>query len=282
MRLSSAAAFLAVSSCLCSDGALAFGVAPKSDQNDNVVVNRRQVLQNVLMGGAVVAAGILSQPDAASAGLLDDYGGTDMKITTKVAPPEPVKPAVAQSKVESTMEPNLRSNYYYPTNKKRYLPRIKRCNDAIPEAATAIGTEDWDAASEFAIKIADDTILPMRLYTSSLLGGGTNVKVAFAKDMNKAADDFEKAQKKLTKAIAKQDRETSSRALEDLATALQLYRESGRLTGPDGGGDIPSVDEIRRSACRVQGRTFEQKVKDRDARLKEVAAVATLASSSSS
>jgi len=271
MRLSSAAAFLTVSSCLCT--ILAFGV----------VVDRRQVLQNVLLGGAVVSTGILSQPDAASAGLLDDYGGTDMKITNKVvAPPEPVKPAVAQAKVESTMEPNLRSNYYYPTNKKRYLPRIKRCNDAIPEAATAIGTEDWDAASEFAIKIADDTILPMRLYTSSLLGGGTNVKVAFAKDMNKAADDFEKAQKKLTKAIAKQDRETSSQALEDLATALQLYRESGRLTGPDGGGDIPSVDEIRRSACRVQGRTFEQKVKDRDARLKEVSAVATLASSSSS
>jgi hypothetical protein len=36
-----------------------------------------------------------------------------------------------------------------------------------------------------------------------------------------------------------------------------------------GGGDIPSVDEIRRSACRVQGRTFEQKIKDRDSRLKQ-------------
>ena len=38
----------------------------------------------------------------------------------------------------------------------------------------------------------------MKLYTSSLLGGGTNVKVAFAKDMTAAEKDFEKAQKKRT------------------------------------------------------------------------------------
>ena len=55
--------------------------------------------------------------------------------------------------------------------------------------------------------------------------------------------------------------------MEDLSEALMSYRTEGRLLGPDGGGDIPSVDEIRRSACRVQGRTFEEKVKARDARL---------------
>ena len=70
-----------------------------------------------------------------------------------------------------------------------------------------IGTEDWEGVEQFAVKIADDTILPMKLYTSSLLGGGTNVKVSFAKDMNQAASDFEKAQKALVKAISKKDRE---------------------------------------------------------------------------
>jgi len=279
MRLSSAAAFLVATSCSCMGATLAFGVEPTRNgpktngPNGAVVVDRRQVFRNVLVGGAT---SLLLQPaQPASAGLLDEFG-TDMKIVNKVE--EPVKPAVAQGKGESTMEPNLRSNYYYPTNKKRYLPRIKRCNDAIPDAAVAIGTEDWETATDFAAKIADDTVLPMKLYTSSLLGGGTNVKVSFAKDMNKAADDFERAQKKLVKAIAKKDRETSSTALEDLASALQLYREAGRLTGPDGGGDIPSVDEIRRSACRVQGRSFEQKVKDRDARLKDSAGSQAVAS----
>merc|ERR1711906_18213 len=169
------------------------------------------------------------------------------KITQKT---QDEKTGIAGTKKVSQIEPNLRSNYYYPTNKKRYLPRIKKCNDAIPG-------------------VAEDTILPMKLYTSSLAGGGTNVKVSFTKDMFKAADGFAKAQKNLAKATQKRDQESASRALEDLSTNLLAYRTAGRLTGPDAGGDIPSVDEIRRSACRVQGRRFEQKVLERDARLKE-------------
>ncbi|KAL3905306.1 MAG: hypothetical protein SGARI_004526 [Bacillariaceae sp.] len=212
-------------------------------------------------------SGAFSQP--ANAGLLDEYGADPSKIA---APQKKEREALTVSKKnESDMEPNLRSNYYYPTNKKRYLPRIKKCNDAIPDAANVIGSQDWDAAADFANKVAEDTILPMKLYTSSLLGGGTNVKVAFGKEMTKAATDFEKAQKQLSKAIAKKDQEKSARALEDLSAALMSYRTAGKLLGPDGGGDIPSVDEIRRAACRVQGRTFEQKVKSRDARLADVA-----------
>ena len=204
--------------------------------------------------------------EPASAGLLDEYGTDPTKISAEEKKAR--EAAKIAAKIESNYEPNLRSNYYYPTNKKRYLPRIKKCNDAIPDAADMIGSSDWEGAETFAVKIAEDTILPMKLYTSSLLGGGTNVKVAFAKDMNKAATDFEKAQKALVKAIGKKDQEKSSKALEDLSSALFAYRTAGKLLGPDGGGDIPSVDEIRRAACRVQGRTFEQKLKARDARMK--------------
>mmetsp|Transcript_5532 Transcript_5532/g.10523 ORF Transcript_5532/g.10523 Transcript_5532/m.10523 type:complete len:333 (-) Transcript_5532:46-1044(-) len=208
--------------------------------------------------------------------LLEQFGTDPNKITQKSNNDAANRgaPVVAKPKTESMIEPNLRSNYYYPTNKKRYLPRIKKCNDAIPDAAEAIGTGNWDVAEEFVNKIADDTILPLKLYTSSLTGGGTNVKVSFTKDMFKAADDFEKAQKELIKAVKKRDQKASSKALEELSTALSAYRVAGKLTGPDAGGDIPSVDEIRRSACRVQGRTFEQKVKARDARLAEAMAAA--------
>lgn len=202
---------------------------------------------------------------SAQASLLDEYGSDPSKINNAASVP---KQAVsAQPKGETTFEPNLRSNYYYPTNKKRYLPRIKKCNDAIPGAAEAIGTENWEAVEDFNTKIADDTILPMKLYTSSLSGGGTNVKISFAKVMMKDAESFEKSQKALAKAIKKKDKNASSTALETMATSLLDYRTTGKLLGPDGGGDIPSVDEIRRSACRVQGRTFEMKVKERDARL---------------
>lgn len=230
--------------------------------------NSRRALMN---SAASLLVGVGAQAlvaESASASLLDEYGADPTTITAKGKQERKEREAVkGVAKTESNFEPNLRSNYYYPTNKKRYLPRIKKCNDAIPDAAQMIGTQDWEGAETFAIKIADDTILPMKLYTSSLLGGGTNVKVSFAKDMNQAASDFEKAQKKLVKAISKKDQEKSSRALEDLSSALLAYRTAGRLLGPDGGGDIPSVDEIRRAACRVQGRTFEQKVKARDARL---------------
>lgn len=241
-----------------------------SSEQEIETSSRRAVLETIGATSVASAFAVLSAPGLASAGLLDEYGTDPKKIqeqkeeATRVA-------ASAKPKSESTIEPNLRSNYYYPTNKKRYLPRIKKCSDAIPEAAASIGTEDWESAAEFATKIADDTILPMKLYTSSLTGGGTNVKVAFAKDMMNDANKFEKAQKALVKAVGKKDQQASSKALENMSEALFAYRTTGKLLGPDGGGDIPSVDEIRRSACRVQGRTFEQKVKDRDARLKEAA-----------
>lgn len=121
----------------------------------------------------------MSEP--AFAGLLDEYGTDPTKIQ-QTSTVEVIGAGTAK-KEESVIEPNLRSNYYYPTNKKRYLPRIKRCSDAIPEAADSIGRQDWEAVETFALKIADDTILPMRLYTSSLTGGGTNVKVSYTKDM---------------------------------------------------------------------------------------------------
>ena len=226
--------------------------------------------------GSSTLAFLLTNSKVANAdegSLFDQFGSDPKKINQREDPAKARGAAVAQPKTASTVEPNLRSNYYYPTNKKRYLPRIKKCNDAIPAAAEAIGNGDWETADEFVNKIADDTILPLKLYTSSLTGGGTNVKVTFTKNMFKAADDFEKAQKTLVKTVKKKDQSGSSRALEDLSTALLKYREEGKLTGADAGGDIPSVDEIRRSACRVQGRSFEQKVRDRDDRLAAAKAV---------
>lgn len=221
----------------------------------------------VRSAGASALALLLAGPRTAraEASLFDQFGSDPTKITQTS---QEAKLVPAGVKKESSIEPNLRSNYYYPTNKKRYLPRIKKCNDAIPGAAEAVGTGDWAAVDDFVNRIADDTVLPMKLYTSSLMGGGTNVKVSFTKDMSKAADGFAKAQKALVKAAGKKDTEASSRALEDLSSNLLAYREAGRLTGPDAGGDIPSVDEIRRSACRVQGRRFEKKVLERDARLR--------------
>ena len=198
--------------------------------------SRRSLLLSV--GRASAAALAISyvspSPPALAAGLLDEYGTDPSKVAKReeetraaaaaeMARKKASASASGEGGQDSGIEPNLRSNYYYPTNKKRYLPRIKKCNDAIPDAAAMIGSGDWEGAATFADKVADDTVLPMKLYTSSLLGGGTNVKVAFAKDMTAAEKDFEKAQKKLVKGIGKKDREASSQALEDLSRALLSY-----------------------------------------------------------
>lgn len=234
--------------------------------NSHVESSTKFQRRSFVQFGTAAMLGLTVGSQPAMAGLLDDYGADPSKIDSpKKAAREAVK---VEKKTESDMEPNLRSNYYYPTNKKRYLPRIKKCNDAIPDAVVMIGSEDWVAAADFADKVAEDTILPMKLYTSSLLGGGTNVKVSFAKDMNQAASDFEKAQKQLSKAVAKKDVEKSTKALEELSKALLTYRTAGKLLGPDGGGDIPSVDDIRRSASRTQKLMFEERLRSRDERVK--------------
>lgn len=255
----SSAAFSSVANTAYRDSATELNAKGVSDAN-------RRVMMFSAGSSALAILSSGSRAAHAESSLLDQFGSDPTKITQET---QEVKTGTAGTKKASQIEPNLRSNYYYPTNKKRYLPRIKKCNDAIPGVAEAVGTGDWEAVDDFVNRVADDTILPMKLYTSSLAGGGTNVKVSFTKDMFKAADGFAKAQKSLAKAAQKRDQEASSRALEDLSTNLLAYRTAGRLTGPDAGGDIPSVDEIRRSACRVQGRRFEQKVLERDARLKE-------------
>lgn len=211
----------------------------------------------------VATAISVGTPSIAHAGLLEEFGTDPTKIgpsnqSSTERSTAAAAPVRATNKEQSGIEPNLRSNYYYPTNKVRYLPRIKKCADQIPMAASMIGSGDWAGANEFATRVADDTILPLKLYTSSLTGGGTNVKVSYTKELFQAADVFERNQKKLVKAISKRDTEESSQALQTMAEALTTYRTVARLQ--DDMGDIPSVDDIRRAASRTQ-KGFEKLIK---------------------
>jgi len=131
----------------------------------------------------------------AYAGLLDDYD-TDLNVD-KQAEKKRVEQAKNKGKDAYNEEPNLQSNYYCPNNKGmslfhvtictnyfifaikfvhifchyltvRYLPRIKKCSDVILDDVIAISNkEDWDAVRDFAMAVADDTILPMKLCTIS-------------------------------------------------------------------------------------------------------------------
>lgn len=99
--------------------------------------------------------------------LLDEFGSDSTKIVQKKAGSEgPEKRMVARS--EGSIDPNLRANYYYPTARKRYLPRIKKASDQISLIPDKIAAGDWEAVAGFSTKVADDAVLPMKLYTSSL------------------------------------------------------------------------------------------------------------------
>lgn len=85
--------------------------------------SRRDFVSNgmTMAAASLMFRSIAMQPKPAFAGgLLDEFGTDPNKIDQKK---EIVNrtPVVAQKKDESNFEPNLRSNYYYPTNKKRYL-----------------------------------------------------------------------------------------------------------------------------------------------------------------
>ena len=116
----------------------------------------------------------------------------------------------------------------------------------------------------------------MKLYTSSLNGQGLNLKVSSTNTMLQSAEEFDKQTAALKKAAKGKDVEKSTVALQKMSSALLAYRTAGSLLGPDGGGDIPSVEDIRRSACRVQGRSFEKKIQERDARLTGSSTVASV------
>ena len=137
--------------------------------------------------------------------------------------------------------------YYYPTAKKRYLPRITKVTSSIGAVPQQIANGQWEDVEAFA-KTADNAVLPLQLYVSSLDGQGLSMSNSYAKLMKKDAMVFEQQYKAFEKAIKKKDKEAALAAVQEMGVAVVDYRQAGRLTDED--GNIPSVDEIKRSTMR--------------------------------
>jgi len=80
------------------------------DGADHSSKQRRAILSSLLTVTSTTFSGI----SPAYAGLLEDYGA-DPNVNKE--PEKKKEQARNKGKKESNMEPNLRSNYYYPTNK---------------------------------------------------------------------------------------------------------------------------------------------------------------------
>lgn len=98
------------------------------------------------------------------------------------------------------------------------------------------------------LQVADNAILPLQLYVSSLDGQGLGMANSYAKQMKQDAAAYEKAYKEFVKALGKQNSAALLTAVTDMAVAVASYRQTGGLRDDD--GNIPSVDEMRRMAMR--------------------------------
>lgn len=199
---------------------------------------------------------LLSGKDAVASSLLEDFGGSDFKNfeVKKAVETKPVSKSVAKG--EGGIDPTLKGSYYYPTAKKRYVPRIMKVSQAIPTVPDMIDSSDWDAVTLFANKVADDAILPMKLYQSSLDGQGLNMKNDYVTTMKDKAVLYEKKTKDLQKAAALKDKDKAFAALNGIAEAISEYRVAGRLSDED--GNIPTVEDMRRASMRGS-RNFAEK-----------------------
>lgn len=143
------------------------------------------------------------------------------------------------------IESTLRGQYYFPTARKRYLPRVKMAWDVMPAAQHAADSEMWAAVERFSATEFTDAVLPMKLYASSLAGGGLNINAKFIEKMNTQTANFESSIKKLSKAVKRKEKAVVLATLTDMRGAIELYRKYGRLEAADFGiGEIPTENRV--------------------------------------
>lgn len=143
------------------------------------------------------------------------------------------------------IESNLRGQYYFPTARKRYLPRVKLAWDTIPNAEEAARSSKWPMVSEILSAELSDAVLPMKLYASALAGGGLSITGKFIEKMNAQTQLYEQALKKLGKATKRRETAVALDSLSSMRGAIDAYRKLGHLEAPDFGiGEIPSSGRV--------------------------------------
>lgn len=118
------------------------------------------------------------------------------------------------------IEANLRANYYYPTARKRYLPRVKRAFEDLGMAKNCVREGRWPDVEGYVVGSLADLVLPMRLYASSLAGQGLSLAAKFVQEMAADSDKVEASFKKLQKAVKKRDQPAALACLSDIENAV--------------------------------------------------------------
>jgi hypothetical protein len=142
------------------------------------------------------------------------------------------------------------------------LPRIQKVSDqlkqVLPKAfANKNQNSNWLDDVQSLYTTADNAILPMKLYTSSLDGQGLRMTQSeFVKTMKVNIDKYERNVQQLSKALDQQDKTMAQTAVQQLSQALADFRSAGKLS--EDIEDLPSVDEVRRMTMRRPTMKFTQ------------------------
>lgn len=127
------------------------------------------------------------------------------------------------------------------------MPRIQKVSKEIVNVPKYIETNDWDSLVAFGVT-AENAILPLFLYQSSLDGQGLSLSNTYAKLMKQDAQLYETSYKQYVQACKKKDIDTLYSAVTNMGYAITDYRQQGRLSDDD--GYIPSIDEMKRMTMR--------------------------------
>ena len=218
--------------------------ADSSSDQDAVAARsaRRHFLQ--LGALAVVSAGAYVEPASAKRAnapvkqLLDDDGNPETPEERKArfkearkksdearkAADEKAKQFEAENGVANVeMGSNLRGDYYFPTARKRYLPRVKRAYDELVKVEDAPDEGDWGKLEAFA-KGPGDVGSALKLYASALGGGGLSIGAKFMDKMKGHGETYDSTFKSLQAAIKAKDAAKASSTLGELKSALLAYR----------------------------------------------------------
>ncbi len=142
------------------------------------------------------------------------------------------------------------------------MPRIQKVSDqlkqVLPKAfANKNQNSNWLDDVQSLYTTADNAILPMKLYTSSLDGQGLRMTQSeFVKTMKVNIDKYERNVQQLSKALDQQDKTMAQTAVQQLSQALADFRSAGKLS--EDIEDLPSVDEVRRMTMRRPTMKFTQ------------------------
>ena len=193
-------------------------VALRASEGDAAESSRRHFLQ---IGAAAALGGMVNVAPASAKKargggppqLLDDDGNPETPEERKArykaaraatdearkAAEEKAKAYEAENGVATTeMGSNLRGDYYYPTARKRYLPRVRKAYEELVKVQAK--PDDWDTLGKFA-KGPGDAASALKLYVSALGGGGLSISGNFMSSMKTAADAYEDKFKTLQQVV---------------------------------------------------------------------------------